>query len=134
MAEKIGRFRGVSMLADYHLFEFSHRLAVVSITPPKDYHKRVLDLCDPDVLAEHRIRPDHVAAKDVNVSQAVSRQIYEAGFSGIRWWSSFFGEWHTVVLFLDRVRPASLAAETPTPLTLSHWDVRAAAALGIRLP
>jgi hypothetical protein len=33
----------------------------------------------------------------------VARAVVEAGAVGLRWWSSFFGEWHGVVLFPERL-------------------------------
>ncbi|MBX6362702.1 MAG: RES family NAD+ phosphorylase [Gemmatimonadetes bacterium] len=126
VAEKIARFRG-SVLRDYHLEEFGRRLALVSLAVPRERAADILDLCDPAVLARHSMRPDHVAARDVRVSQAVARSVYEAGFSGLRSWSSSFGEWHAVVLFLDRIPMERLSFAAPVPLTTRSPEVVAGA-------
>jgi hypothetical protein len=44
------------------------------------------------------------------------------------------GEWHGIVLFLDRLKEGSLSYGTPEPLHLSHTAVEEAARLlGIQL-
>lgn len=133
VAEKIHRFRG-GALKDHHLREFGYTLALCSFTPADDAGGSLLDLCAPTLLARYRIRPDAVAARDVAASQAVALQAHSEGFSGLRWWSSFFGEWHGVVLFLDRVGLGEIELGQPEALALDHVAVDAAAeALGMRI-
>lgn len=133
VAERIARFRGTP-LEDHHLKEFGRRLALVSVTVPRELAAAIADLCDPDVLAAYRIRPDELAARDLTVSQTVALTLHEKGFAGLRWWSALFGEWHTIVLFLDRIGVADLGFGRATPLTLDHPVVRAAAsAVGMRI-
>jgi hypothetical protein len=130
VAEKIQRYRGQD-LAPWDLEEFDRTLALLAVHLPAGV--RLLDLCDPGALARHRIRPDHVAARSLETTRAVARSVHAAGFEGLRWWSSLFGEWHCVTVFLDRVDPARLAYGHPEPLHLDHPAVHDAAdALAIR--
>lgn len=133
VAEKIQRFRGQD-LADYDLTEWQRPISLAELELPAGAAERIADLCDPALLARHAIRPDEIAAHALRTSQAVAARVYELGHSGLRWWSAFRGEWHTVVLFLDRVPIERVAFSTPTPLTTAHPAVRQAAdALSIRI-
>ncbi len=133
VAERIARFRGTD-LGERHLREWGRPLALTRAQVPESVLVGVLDLCDPQVLATHGIRPDQAAAGDSATSQSVSTRIHDAGFTGFRWWSSFMGEWHGVVLFMDRVRIPRSAWSDPERLRLDQLHVRsAAAALGMRI-
>ncbi|MGH7576980.1 MAG: hypothetical protein ACREM1_17860 [Longimicrobiales bacterium] len=63
----------------------------------------------------------------MTASQSAARKIYDAGFTGFRSWSSFFGEWHSVVLFLDRIRTSELQFGEPEHLAIQHPAFRSAA-------
>lgn len=102
MAEKIGRFRGGS-IGPAHLREFGLPLALVMVRVLPTDIEAVLDLCDPEILVALSVRPDAIAARDRETSQAVARTVAESGAVGLRWWSSFFGEWHGVVVFPERL-------------------------------
>jgi hypothetical protein len=133
VAEKIGRFRG-RVLRDHHLIEFGKRLAIVWYDLSEGLTGRIVDLCDPATLVRHDIRPDSLAARDARVSQAAAKRVYGAGAAGFRWWSSYIGEWHTVVLFMDLIEAADLSYGSPEHLELTDARVRAAAGvLGMRI-
>lgn len=51
----------------------------------------------------------------------------DAGYDGLRWWSVFFGEWHTLALYADRVPIDTLRFSAPEVLELDHPAVREAA-------
>lgn len=64
----------------------------------------------------------------------MARRVWDAGHSGLRWWSVFRGEWHGVVLFTERLT-GRLSFDEPEELTLDAVPVRAAAeALGMARP
>jgi hypothetical protein len=131
VGEKIQRFRGHE-LEPWDLTEFGLTLALVRVEVPAG--ARVMDLCDPAVLLRHGLRPDHVAARSPETTRSVALTVHRAGFDGLRWWSSMWGEWHCATLFLDRVDPTTLAFGEPEPLELDHPAVREAAeALAIRV-
>lgn len=133
LAEKIQRYRGRSLAAQ-HLTEFGHPLALAEVALASRVKARIADLCDPGVLQRHRIRPDRTAARDVRTTRMIARSLLEAGASGLRWWSAFFGEWHTVVLFADRFSREDLALGPPTAIELeSPALVQAAEAIGVRI-
>ncbi len=63
----------------------------------------------------------------------MARALWDSGYAGLRWWSSFWGDWHTWVLFTSRTegrltfgQPGVLAVESPAVTD-------AARALGIEL-
>lgn len=93
-------------------------LALVSAGLSHDVRAGVVDLCDPAELVRLLVRPDELAARTRATSQRVSRTVYAAGHTGLRWWSTFFGEWHAVVLFLDRLAEPP-AYGTPRPISLA---------------
>ncbi|MGH7589670.1 MAG: RES family NAD+ phosphorylase [Gemmatimonadota bacterium] len=133
VAEKIQRYRGRS-IGPQHLIEFGHPLALVEVSLASRVRARVADLCDPEVLQRHGIQPDRTAARGIRTTQAIARSLHETGASGLRWWSAFFGEWHTLVLFADRFSASDLSLGLPTALDLqSPVLVQAAAAIGVRI-
>lgn len=133
VGEVVQAFRGRA-LRPAHLRRFGRALATVEVTLPAAVAASLADLTDPAVLARHRIRPDTLASHDVRRTQETARALHAAGLPGFRWWSSLSGDWHTVVLFLDRVRVAELGFGTPRALASTDAAVvEAALALGIRV-
>lgn len=132
IAEKVARFRGTP-LKPSHLREYGLALALVSVEIPVATRAALVDLCDPKVLRSLKIAPDRVAARERETTQAIAARVAEAGAPGLRWWSSFFGEWHGLVLFADRL-PAG-ALEFGAPRIIAPDDpalATALAALGMR--
>lgn len=133
VAEKLQRFRGYE-LADADLVQGGLGLAVVAARLAASARAEVADLCDPDELARRRIRPDTLASRDYRRTRAVAEGLYSDGRAGLRWWSAFSGDWHTVVVFCGRLAGADLVFGQPEPLSLDHPVVRTAASeLGIWL-
>lgn len=133
VGEVIQAFRG-RRIGEVHLRRGGHGLAVVPVRLPYGLPGRLANLTDPTVLSGYGIRPDTLASRDVQRTQAVSRLLHDAGVPGFRWWSSLSGDWHTLVLFLDRVPPDDLTFGRPEALSLGHPAVRdAAAAIGVRV-
>lgn len=125
VAEKLQRYRG-HRLERPDLLERGKPLALVECEIPGDL--KIADLCDPAVLLKHGIRPDVLASPRREQTQGVAKALHEAGYDGLRWWSALSGDWHTIVLFVTRVRYLK-----PEPLTLAHPTLKEACeALGIR--
>lgn len=133
VAEKIQRYRGQS-LESFDLTEYGHPLALVSLQPPGHVMDRLLDLCDPAKLVEHSIKPDEIAAASTVTTRAIADGIHARGYAGLRWWSAFRGEWHTVTLFLDHAPLTEVDFSPPEALSLDHPAVvKAAQALMIQI-
>lgn len=95
--------------------------------------RSLADLCDPEALRSLGIPPDRVAARDREATQAIAGLVAETGASGLRWWSAFFGEWHTLAVFVDRLAAGTL--EFGKPRAIAPGDpalAGAMAALGMR--
>lgn len=133
IAERIVRLRNQTM-EEADLIEFGFPLALVEVGIDKAVASRLVDLCDTADLNPLGIQPDRTAFRDRTVTQAISQRIHDAGYAGLRWWSAFFGEWHTIAVFARRAPNTSLQFGTPEPLHLDHPALRDAAdALGITL-
>ncbi|HET9984975.1 MAG TPA: RES family NAD+ phosphorylase [Longimicrobiales bacterium] len=131
VAEMIQHYRG-QLLEEPDLYQGGYALALVEVTIPEPVRQAVADLCDPAVLLRLGIRPDETASGDRRVTQRIAATVQGHGCSGLRWWSALSGDWHTIVLFLERLAPP-LAYETPESLGLDHPAVaEAARVLGIR--
>jgi hypothetical protein len=105
----------------------------VEVRLAADLDSELLDLCDPEVLVERGIPPDTTASRHRETTQPLARLAWETGASGIRWWSAFWGDWHTSVLFAAR---AGDRIEFGEPLLLSPAEPslrQAAELLGIRV-
>lgn len=132
MAEYIQGFRGRS-ISQGHLLRDGHGLALTRISCAENDRDRLVDLCDPSALDLHELAPDLIASRERDVTQPLAQRIWDLGYAGLRWWSSFWGDWHTVVLFVERLE-GELEASEPEVLTLDTPALRAAAdALEIRL-
>jgi hypothetical protein len=116
-----------------HLVRAGFRLALVEVTFHRKVQSNLFDLCDPSILEDGDIGPDRIASRHRHVTQPLARQIWDAGAVGLRWWSTFWGDWHTTVLFTARTE-GHLDFGDPAPLTPNHPAVqRAAGLLGIRI-
>ncbi|MGQ0816302.1 MAG: RES family NAD+ phosphorylase [Gemmatimonadota bacterium] len=133
VAELMQGFRG-AVLETEDLTRYGKRLALVSVVIARPRRAAIFDLCSAPNLAAEAISPDNTAARTRATTQAIAGQLYSAGYAGLRWWSTFFGEWHTVVLFRNRLRRSDLTFGTATALDLDNAHViEAANALGIAL-
>lgn len=117
-----------------HLERAGLPLAVVRVRLSDDARPGVADLCDPEVLGALDVGADQIASRHRHVTQPIARLVWEAGHSGLRWWSTFWGDWHGVILFTERIA-AGLILDEPEALSLETPAVRVAArALGMTLP
>lgn len=135
VAELVQHLRGQA-LDDADLIVAGQRLAVVAVALPDALRDGVVDLCDPAELVRLGTRPDETASRDRRTTQRIGVAVHAAGHAGLRWWSAFSGDWHTLLLFRDRIG-AALAFGTPEPLTLDHAALREAArelGIGIAAP
>lgn len=134
IGEKIARFRG-RRITDQHLRERGHPLGLVRVDLRVNFRSRIVDLCDPDVLTLHGIAPDILAGRDRAATQAIAEKLFaDPQITGLRWWSAFFGDWHTLVLFRDRLPAGGLRYGAPEAIEISTPPlIHAAKWLGIRL-
>jgi hypothetical protein len=133
LAETIQSYRGLQ-LRGHHLRRSGRALALAPVRVADSVWSAVVDLCDPDELARRRIGPDTLASRDFTRTRAVAEALYQDGRTGLRWWSAFSGDWHTLVVFCGRLSGADLEFGQPERVGLVHPAVRGAAAeLGIRL-
>jgi hypothetical protein len=132
VAEWIQGYRG-HILEPVDLVVEAKPLALVSFTLAESLRSRIVDLCDPGALVELDLKPDSIASRQRQVTHAIAATIHSAGWRGLRWWSAFFGDWHSIVLFRDRLE-APLPHSEPEPLRLGHPAVvEATGALGIEI-
>lgn len=108
-------------------------LSVVRVGVDGGGRQEIADLCDPELLTRLGVAPDRLASRLRWVTQPVAVSLWQRGFGGLRWWSAFWGDWHTVVLFRERVRERLTFGE-PEPLTVeSPAVVEAARLLGMEV-
>lgn len=133
VAEMIQPFRN-QVLDEADLVVEGRTLARVSADLSAEVRDGVVDLCDPAELVRLRIHPDEIAARTRATTQRIASSLHAAGYTGLRWWPAFFGEWHTVILFRDRL-PAPPVYGAPHPLHLGDSVLAGAARrLDIELP
>lgn len=126
VAEILRPFTG-RPLQPAHLRGAGRSLALVPVSLSAGVRSGIADLTDPHVLAERDIRPDTLASRDRARTQAISRALHGAGLTGFRWWSALHGDWHAVLLFVDRLPTDGLAYGAPETLTMDHRAVVEAA-------
>lgn len=132
VAELIHPWRGRS-IDERHLTRGGRRLAAVEVRW-SPMSPSLVDLCDPATLARLAVAPDRVASRRRAVTQPIARRAWDAGAAGLRWWSRFWGDWHTTVVFTARTEdpPGALSFGEPVLLALDAPAVaEATEALGI---
>lgn len=133
VAEWLARFRGTS-IEETDLMRNGKARALVAVELAGSAWDGIADLCAPAVLQHHGFRPDSLAMRDRTVTQAVAAALYERGLAGLRWWSALFGDWHTVVLFRDKIPVDALVYGAPEIVGFTtHALARAADWLNIQL-
>jgi hypothetical protein len=133
VAELIHPWRGQT-IDDRHLTRAGRRLALVEAGLGADEARDLGDLCDPETLVRLDVAPDRVASRLRTVTQPIARRVWDSGAAGLRWWSRFWGDWHTTVVFGRRAETstAPLEFDAPVPLTIDHPAVEESCdALGI---
>lgn len=120
-------------LRSAHLNRGGRSLALVDVQLGADEAAEIVDLCDPATLRHRRLRPERIASRHRSRTQPIAASIWDSGNVGLRWWSSFRGDWHGVVLFTARLKgsmhvgePQEIGGDTPALR-------EAAAALGMPL-
>lgn len=103
-----------------HLVRAGRPLALVGVEMAPEKALDLADLCDPGVLGRLGVGADRVVSRHRRRTQRIAASVWDRGHVGLRWWSSFGGDWHGVVLFTARVKrsvrfgkPEVLSAETP---------------------
>lgn len=131
VAEVIQPWRG-GRIGSAHLRRAGLPLGLVRVTLASP-SVSLADLCRAEVLLRLAAEPDRTASRDRAITQPIAQRVWDEGYAGLRWWSSFWGDWHTHVLFMERVDGA-LAFEVPEVLEPDHPAVRLGAeSLGIRV-
>lgn len=125
VAEVLQSFRG-RPFQDAMLRRFDHPLALVEVQVPEADAARIANLDDPSELLRLGLAPGALASEDRLRTQAIAEQVYLTGATGLRWWSKLSGDWHGVVLFLDRVPVERLEIDLPEGLTGRHPAVASA--------
>ena len=105
------------------LRRFEYPLALIEVTLPGATAEAIVDLDAPAELVRLQITPGELASESRSRTQTVARRVYASGASGMRWWSKLNGDWHGVVLFLDRAPVATLEIGAPVLLTSEHAAV-----------
>jgi hypothetical protein len=102
-------------------------LSLVSVSIAGAEPSELLDLCDPAALYREGLKPDRVASRHRWVTQPIARSLWTRGFAGLRWWSSFWGDWHSVVIFAARLEdrmsfgaPSVLAPDSPAVIDAAN--------------
>ena len=130
IAELIQQFRNhPEPLTNADLTRWGRRLALVSATLDPATWERIPDLCDPGTLARIGVTAEVPALRDRRRTQSIALDLHSQGHSGLRWWSAFWGEWHSVILFHDQLAAGALTYGQPTPLDVTSAPVMEAAAL-----
>jgi hypothetical protein len=130
VAEMIQGFRnGSDALTTDDLTAWGHRYAIVSVALTRPIWTGIADLCEPSILSELTITAERPAMRDRPSTQGVAATLYGRGHAGLRWWSAFWGEWHSVVLFRDRIPTGALTYGQPVQLDVTTASVQTAARL-----
>lgn len=130
VAEMIQAYRNSPQpLTDDDLTVWGHRYALVSVSLAANLWPRIEDLCEPAALTELGITADRPAYRDRRLTQQIASTLHGRQQVGLRWWSAFWGEWHTTVLFRDRIPEGAITYGPPLRLEVESPPVVEAARL-----
>ena len=106
-----------------------HPRAIVPVRLPPEVADLVPDFGCGEVLERFGVRADQLCSRDRRVTQSAARRIYAHPdrVPGFFWWSAFHGDWHVLLLFLDRAGLHERALGEPEIVTMDHPAVREAA-------
>lgn len=114
-----------------HLVRAGRPLALVGVQMAPETASHLADLCQPDVLGRLGLSADRVASRHRRRTQAIAASVWDSGHGGLRWWSSFWGDWHGIVLFTARIK-GDVRFGSPEVLSAEYPSLQeAAAALGM---
>jgi hypothetical protein len=131
IAEAIQGFRGQELTAEALVRPDGARRSLASIDD--DAVPPLVDLDDPAVLVERRLRPSGVATAMRRVTQRIAAEAFDGGAIGLLWWSTLEASWTNVTIFAERLPGPPQIVEVE-PLALDHPAlIEAADRLGIRL-
>ena len=124
VAEILVQFRG-EPLVEGLLDIGGIRLAAVSLHLADDME--LIDLDEPRVLRQERLRPSMVATHERPATQSYAERLYDdhPEAAGVRWWSTIESSWTNVTIFDRALR--RIRAGNPEPLELEHPAVVGAA-------
>ena len=97
IAEALAPFRGTGSLRPELLERMGRPLALAELELADD--GRLVDLDDPRTLVREKLRPSTVATRRRAVTQAYAARLFEAGATGLRWWSTLEASRINVTLF-----------------------------------
>lgn len=130
VAEMIQAYRNSPQpLTNDDLTAWGYRYALVSVSLATNVWSRIEDLCDPAALTDLRITADRPAYRDRRLTQQIASLLHDRQRAGLRWWSAFWGEWHTTVLFRDQIPADAITYGSPFHLGVASPPVVAAARL-----
>jgi hypothetical protein len=130
VAEMIQGYRNSrEPLTNDDLTVWGHRYALVSVNLAPELWPRIEDLCEAATLTELEITADLPAMRDRRLTQQIASTLHDRGHAGLGWWSAFWGEWHTTVLFRDRFSADAITFGAPRPLDIGMAPVVEAARL-----
>ena len=116
-------------LSSQDLAGAGHPRAIVPVRLPRALAERVPDFGRGEVLERFGVRADELCSRERRVTQAAARRIHghPDQVPGFFWWSAFHGDWHVLLLYLDRAGVDVLEWGEPEVLTVEHPAVREAA-------
>ena len=114
-----------------HLLRAGRPLALVGVRMAPSTASELADLCQPAVLGRLGLSADRVASRHWRRTQAIAASVWDSGHAGLRWWSSFRGDWHGIALFTARMKEG-VRFGNPEVLSAGNPALQeAAAALGM---
>jgi hypothetical protein len=124
IAERLAAFRGQRLIPSM-LARRGLPLALADIELSDE--ATVIDLDDPRVLQQERLRPSRVATADRSVTQPQALALYHRHLdaAGLRWWSRWEALWANITVF-DRAAP-KLRVVSLRKLTIEDPAVQEAA-------
>ncbi|MCH7730896.1 MAG: RES family NAD+ phosphorylase [Candidatus Marinimicrobia bacterium] len=101
VAEVIQGFRGTFLTNRVFLYPGNKVRALAHIL--LDDSVLLVDLDDPEELSKRQLNPSQVATMNRQMTQSISRSMFDEGAFGFTWWSTLDASWTNATLFENRI-------------------------------
>ncbi|MCD4814686.1 RES family NAD+ phosphorylase [bacterium] len=134
IAEVLQNFRNLKDKISQRYFEHPDGTVHAIVKIHLEGNVKIIDCCRAKNLIDLNIEPAYIATHDRELTQSVSRKLYEKGYDGFKWWSALESKWVNVTLFGSRVSGKVKIIDGPTVLNIDMPEVISAAEwMGIKL-
>lgn len=130
VAEYLKKYTNLNV--DESIFELKTR-AQLALAEFQLIQAQIIDLRDVRQMMKTKTGPVSIATHDREITQALSKMLYQQGYDGFIWWSALEAKWSNMTLFENRIKKKLKVVKTMLITGALPVVKQAAATLNIKL-